>query len=113
MGAQLVWPRCLRLDDFIVAAQPPSSGGLTVSANPSLSSHLDENGVEALGLKGLTKNFNYPEITFGGSYLVNYPTLGFQDNDFGAGQNFQGITHCPGSRIGIPFEWARTGAGRT
>jgi hypothetical protein len=65
--------------------------GFNRQRNPSLSRHLDENGVEALGLKGLTKNFNYPEITFGSSYLVNYPTLGFQTNDFGAGQNFQGI----------------------
>lgn len=58
--------------------------------NPSLSSHLGENGVAALGLQGFSKNFNYPEIGFGaGNYPVNYPRLGFQTNDFGAGQNFQ------------------------
>ena len=63
--------------------------GFNRQRNPSLSSHLGEDGVAALGLQGLAKNYNYPEINFGTNYLVNYPTLGFQTNDFGAGQNFQ------------------------
>jgi hypothetical protein len=63
--------------------------GFNRQRNPSLSTHLDENGVEALGLTGLTKDYNYPEITFGTNFLVNYPTLGYQANDFGAGQNYQ------------------------
>ncbi len=64
--------------------------GFNRQRNPSLSAHLDENGVAALGLQGLAKDFNYPEINFGSNnYLVNYPKLGFQTNDFGAGQNFQ------------------------
>ncbi len=63
--------------------------GFNRQRNPSLSAHLDENGVQALGLQGLTRTQNYPEIHFGGSYLVNYPTLGLQTNDFGAGQNYQ------------------------
>lgn len=64
--------------------------GFNRQRNPSLSSHLAENGVAALGLLGLSKTYNYPEINFGSNnYLVNYPTLGYQTNDFGAGQNFQ------------------------
>jgi hypothetical protein len=64
--------------------------GFNRQRNPSLSSHLGEDGVAALGLQGLSKNYNYPEINFGANnYLVNYPQLGFQTNDFGAGQNFQ------------------------
>ena len=63
--------------------------GFNRQRNPSLSTHLGEDGVAALGLQGLAKNYNYPEINFGANYLVNYPTLGFQTNDFGAGQNFQ------------------------
>jgi len=64
--------------------------GFNRQRNPSLSTHLGENGVAALGLQGLAKTYNYPEINFGGNnYLVNYPTLGYQSNDFGAGQNFQ------------------------
>ena len=64
--------------------------GFNRQRNPSLSTHLGENGIAALGLQGLTKNYNYPEITLGNNnYLVNYPTLGYQTNDFGAGQTFQ------------------------
>ena len=64
--------------------------GFNRQRNPSLSTHLGEDGVTALGLQGLSKNYNYPEINFGSNnYLVNYPTLGYQTNDFGAGQNFQ------------------------
>lgn len=63
--------------------------GFNRQRNPSLSTHLGEDGVAALGLQGLEKNYNYPEINFGTNYLVNYPTLGFQTNDFGAGQDFQ------------------------
>jgi hypothetical protein len=64
--------------------------GFNRQRNPSLSSHLGEDGVAAFGLQGLSKNYNYPEIKFGtDDFLVNYPTLGFQTNDFGAGQNFQ------------------------
>jgi hypothetical protein len=64
--------------------------GFNRQRNPSLSAHLGENGVAALGLQGLSKNYNYPEINFGANnYLVNYPTLGYQTNDFGAGQNYQ------------------------
>jgi hypothetical protein len=63
--------------------------GFNRQRNPSLSSHLNENGIAALGLQGLKKSFNYPEINFGSNYLVNYPTLGYQTNDFGAGQNYQ------------------------
>ena len=63
--------------------------GFNRQRNPSLSTHLSENGAATLGLRGLTKSFNYPEITFGSNYLVNYPTLGYQTNDFGAGQNYQ------------------------
>ncbi|WP_321475558.1 TonB-dependent receptor [uncultured Paludibaculum sp.] len=66
--------------------------GFNRQRNPSLSTHLGENGVAALGLTGLSKDFNYPEIQFGSNnYPANYPTLGFQTNDFGAGQNFQVI----------------------
>jgi hypothetical protein len=65
--------------------------GFNRQRNPSLSSHLGENGVAALGLSGLSKSFNYPEINFGSNYGVNYPKLGFQTNDFGAGQNLQAI----------------------
>ena len=64
--------------------------GFNRQRNPSLSTHLSENGVAALGLQGLSRNYNYPEINLGSNnYLVNYPTLGYQTNDFGAGQNFQ------------------------
>ena len=63
--------------------------GFNRQRNPSLSTHLGEDGVVALGLQGLSKNYNYPEMTFGNNYLVNYPTLGYQTNDFGAGQSFQ------------------------
>ena len=64
--------------------------GFNRQRNPSLSAHLNENGVAALGLQGLSKTYNYPEINFGNTnYLVNYPTLGYQTNDFGAGQSFQ------------------------
>jgi len=66
--------------------------GFNRQRNPSLSTHLDENGVAALGLQGLSKPYNFPEINFGSNnYLVNYPTLGYQANDFGAGQNYQVI----------------------
>jgi len=65
--------------------------GFNRQRNPSLSAHLGENGIAALGLQGFTKNYNYPEINFGSNYLVNYPTLGYQTNDFGAGQNYQMI----------------------
>jgi hypothetical protein len=64
--------------------------GFNRQRNPSLSTHLGEDGVTALGLQGLSKNYNYPEINFGSNnYLVNYPTLGYQTNNFGSGQNFQ------------------------
>src|SRR5467141_1226430 len=63
--------------------------GFNRQRNPSLSTHLSENGAATLGLRGLTKTFNYPEMTFGSNYLVNYPNLGYQTNDFGAGQNYQ------------------------
>lgn len=66
--------------------------GFNRQRNPSLSAHLGENGVNALGLRGFAKDYNFPEINFGNdNYLANYPTLGYQTNDFGAGQNFQVI----------------------
>lgn len=66
--------------------------GFNRQRNPSLSAHLGENGAAALGLAGFSKTYNYPEIQFGSNnYPVNYPTLGFLTNDFGAGQNFQVI----------------------
>ncbi|QOY85563.1 TonB-dependent receptor [Paludibaculum fermentans] len=66
--------------------------GFNRQRNPSVSAHLGENGVAALGLTGLSKEFNYSEIQFGSNnYPANYPALGFQTNDFGAGQNFQVI----------------------
>lgn len=66
--------------------------GFNRQRNPSLSAHLGENGVGALGLTGLSRSYNYPEIQFGSNnYPVNYPTVGYQTNDFGAGQNYQAI----------------------
>src|SRR4029450_11292917 len=65
--------------------------GFNRQRNPSLSQHLAENGAAALGLQGLSKTFNYPAVTFGDDYLVSYPDLGYQSNDFGAGQNSQVI----------------------
>lgn len=66
--------------------------GFNRQRNPSISAHLGENGVAALGLQGLSKDFNYPEINLGNNnFPVNFPVLGYQTNDFGAGQNYQVI----------------------
>jgi hypothetical protein len=67
--------------------------GFNRQRNPSLSTHLDENGVAALGLQGLSRDYNYPEITGLSGSGVDYPTLGYQANDFGAGQNYQIINN--------------------
>ena len=87
--------------------------GFNRQRNPSQSTHLDENGVTALGLQGLSKQYNYPEINFGGSnYLVNYPTLGYQANDFGAGQNYQIIDTVSwikkGHSMRMGVDWRRS-----
>ncbi|HWR50911.1 MAG TPA: TonB-dependent receptor [Bryobacteraceae bacterium] len=63
--------------------------GFNRQRNPSMSSHLGENGSAALGLQGFSRDYNYPEITGLSGNGINYPTLGYQANDFGAGQNFQ------------------------
>ncbi|HYR41383.1 MAG TPA: TonB-dependent receptor [Terriglobia bacterium] len=81
--------------------------GFNRQRNPSLSTHLNENGIAALGLQGFAKNYNYPEITFGSNYLVNYPTLGYQANDFGAGQNYQAIYTLSWTKN---RHWVRMGA---
>ena len=44
--------------------------------NPSLSKHLDEPGAQILGIKGIEQDSNYPEINFGDSDRINFPTAG-------------------------------------
>jgi hypothetical protein len=63
--------------------------GFNRQRNPSTSTHVGENGAEILGIQGLSRDYNYPEITGLGGDRVNYPTLGYQTNDFLAAQNYQ------------------------
>ncbi|MCW5980288.1 MAG: TonB-dependent receptor [Bryobacteraceae bacterium] len=65
--------------------------GFNRQRNPSLSQHVGENGAQVLGLQGLTRDYNYPEIDIQGGDRVNFPLLGYQTNDFLAGQNWQVI----------------------
>jgi hypothetical protein len=65
--------------------------GFNRQRNPSTSRHISENGIAALGLQGYPGTYNWPQVNWGGNDRVNFPTIGYQANDFGAGQNFQGI----------------------
>ena len=65
--------------------------GFNRQRNPSTSVHTGENGVAALGLSGLTRDYNYPEIDFGTNDRVDLETLGYQSNDILAGQNWNFI----------------------
>jgi hypothetical protein len=65
--------------------------GFNRQRNPSVSNHLGENGVQALGLTGLAGTFNYPEIDFQNNDRTNFPLIGYQSNDVIAAQNFQFI----------------------
>jgi hypothetical protein len=65
--------------------------GFNRQRNPSLSQHLDENGAAALGIKGLTRDYNYPEIDISGGDRIDMPVLGYVTNDFLAGQNWEFI----------------------
>ncbi len=56
--------------------------------NPSTSRHLAEPGGQILGIQGIVQNSNYPEVNIQGGDRVNFPMLGYQANDFGAGQGY-------------------------
>jgi hypothetical protein len=56
--------------------------------NPSTSRHVSEAGGQILGIKGINQTSNYPEIAITGGDRVNFPLLGYQANDFGAGQGY-------------------------
>jgi hypothetical protein len=83
--------------------------GFNRQRNPSTSRHIGENGVAALGLQGYSGTYNWPEIIWDGNDRVNFPRIGYQANDFGAGQNFQGINTVSwikdrhSMRIGVDF----------
>ena len=65
--------------------------GFNRQRNPSISNHIDENGAEALGIRGLAGSFNYPEIDFQSNDRTNFPLIGYQSNDLIAAQNWQFI----------------------
>lgn len=86
--------------------------GFNRQRNPSTSVHTGENGVAALGLKGYTREYNYPAINFGSNDRVNFPTLGYTANDLLAGQNYNIINTTSwmkgnhSMRMGV--DWRRT-----
>ncbi|MFN3325173.1 MAG: TonB-dependent receptor domain-containing protein [Bryobacteraceae bacterium] len=65
--------------------------GFNRQRNPSTSVHTGINGVEALGLRGYDRTYNFPQISFGNNDRVNFPLLGYQANNLLAAQNFQFI----------------------
>lgn len=86
--------------------------GFNRQRNPSVSRHTGENGAQALGIKGLSIPYNYPQINWGGNDRVNFPTIGYQANDLLAGQNYQAINTISilkgkhSMRVGV--DWRRT-----
>jgi hypothetical protein len=67
------------------------TAGYNRQRNPSQSKHLDEPGAQVLGIRGIDQAKNYPEINITGGDRVNFPMLGYQANDFGAGQTYEYI----------------------
>lgn len=97
--------------------------GFNRQRNPSTSAHMNENGAAALGIAGLTRDYNYPEINLGSNDRVNFPTLGYQSNDLLAGQNYMLIDNLSwikgkhAIRMGVDFRrtymrsWNNAGPG--
>lgn len=63
--------------------------GFNRQVNPSTSKHIGESGVDILGIQGMDRKYNFPEIDIRGGDRVNFPVLGYTANDFLAGTNYE------------------------